>query len=78
MNKASIEALNSLKVGDCFHSTGINGLKIHNVAKKRNGNTLDIYHHHTYRNAFNVIYTSSDYVLLDWFNSGTYILYNID
>ncbi len=77
MNKTSIEALNSLKVGDCLYKAGINGLNIHNMAKV-NGKFMGISFYHTHRQIFNVTYTSVDYVLIDWLRSGTYVLYNIN
>jgi hypothetical protein len=77
MNKANIEALNSLKVGDCLHSAGINGLNIHNMAKV-NGKFTGIPFYYTHRQIFKVTYTSVDYVLINWLGSGTYVLYNID
>ncbi len=77
MNKTRIEALNSLKVGDCLHKAGINGLNIHNMAEV-NGNFLGISFYYTHRQIFKATYTSVDYVLIDWLGSGTYVLYNID
>lgn len=77
MSKTNTERLNRLKVGDCLHKAGIDYLKFQSLERiidKRDYSYL--FADCPWPEEFKVIYTSVDYVLINWSGCHMYFLSN--